>query len=670
VRYDSRQNRGQPPVSLVTLRGGHGPARETGDGETGDSHRFRARAAILPENAATEIGGCPRFCPGWLVRSAVVLAAATFLSSAGLAQPAADPVATEGPATVAEATSEPTAAPPTADALAEPAAPSAPAATAAGETKTEEPAPRTRLKLIPDKVLKEARKDSFVLEGGPRVTSVTGNAFRFRHYTFVEPTSPLIMDRVHAWGTNDEHDVMYDAFIKTPFQRNRAAGLELRDFDGPSTARAVFDRFGFYQDYAPNANPSYRQRGDVLLRTRFGSRGWMDVRYARRARTSPFGTFRAIAFAYDEVGLDTTWRFGAAEVTAFGELSRYVDATAFVDYAGQQLTANRTGTRFGLRASSVNYSDFQWSATLTAAMANYGALGNSTTIAGGLGLWWRLGHELALKTGLSHARVPQTITRNTYNPKATTLRLSGDYTGIPKWRVYFGAERRIGTRFSTEPQPGADEQFTESQTVDRLWVKARMKSHSDLIIETAAKYRRVRGNVTNYLNNDPTIVPLLIYPSKTSLDLMVSYPTGVGLLRVGGLYANYSNGGRAIGINTYGITGHWTKVWSEHWTTLAQYDRIWYDTQRSAAPGLDTRLSSFVLSADWGFRRGSVSGSLGLSDSDGGFTARQRTVGLALNYDASEDTALTLSYQNLAESLTGNRAYDAHVLMLRATHDF
>jgi hypothetical protein len=532
------------------------------------------------------------------------------------------------------------------------------------------PAPRTKLTVIPDEVLQQAQSDSFLVIGGPQITDITGNANRFRRYTFVVPSSPFVLDEMRAAGTNDDGGWMYDGYIDTPMQLNRSAGLMVRDFDGPTTGHVAMQRYGFFADFGPTATPTTRRDGVAEFRTRFGGTGWLDVEYTHRDLTSPAFTSRAQGFVYDSLGAETNWRFGGAQVSAFADAGRYTDATQAIDPRGRQLTANRGTFTAGLKASSTNYSDVQWYARAAVTRSTYPNIGQTTTVSASAALRWSMSHDFSLKTGLAYAAAPQTITRNTYNPWSATFRATGTYRPNPKWRAYFGYERRYGTRYSTQPVlGGADLGFVENQTVDRLWVKGRMKSHSDLIVEAGVNHRRVSGAATTYIGNSTTAAPLLLFPSRTSAEVTASYPMGIGLVKGGLAYANYTNGVRGTAIDTWGAMGHWTKAWSDQWTTTAQYDLLIYDTGRSQVAGLDTTLGSFVTEADWSFHRGSVTGSYGLFDSRGAFAARQQTLGLAVNYEASEDTHLTLSYENQSETQTAT-GYQAHVVMLRAAHDF
>jgi len=531
---------------------------------------------------------------------------------------------------------------------------------------------RTKLRIIPDEVLDDASDSDEYVDLGPQITVINGNANRFRRYTFAEPSTPLILYSARAIGTLGDDDLMYDLYTETPLWQNAGAGFMFRDFDGAASLSGDWQRFRFFQDFGNTATPSTRQDAESLLRLRLGSRGWADVTYQRRTFASPAFTTRPIGFVSDEIGAETNWRIGGTTIGASFAWSNYTDNTGPIAIGNRPLTANRTGMTFGLHAGSVGDADVQWDASANYVMATYPQLvgGRFSAVTAGAGVRYRASEDFAIKTGVSHRQILQTVTQNTFNPVSTRVRVSGTFTGINKLRTYFGCERRFGTRYSTQPAFPAPQAFTENQTQDRLWLKGRYRSNSDMIVEFQFKHRVLRGNVTNYIGNGPITVPILLYPNSTTFDLTTSYPTGAGLIKGGVRLGTHSNAARGTTVRSWGLTGLWSRVWSSQWTTMAQVEHTQYDTTRSAMPNFDTELTSFVAATTWGFRKGSVSAAYGLFDSTGSFRARQQDLQLGLEYTPRRHTRLSLTYDRLGESLTGPLPYDAHVLMLRYRREF
>jgi len=525
--------------------------------------------------------------------------------------------------------------------------------TAKGSDKPTEPAKPKHLLIIPEEVLRGASADHEWVRAGPLLTAIQGNAAQFRRYTYTDPSRPFVIYDMRLLGTDSRRQFMYNIYARTPFLNSSAGGFMVRDFDGATTVRSDWQQNRFYRNFGPAATPSSRSDAESLVRWRMGHKGWLDITHQRRALSSPATSTRPVSFMYDEVAMNASWRFGGTLVGVYGTFNRYTDRTAQLTISGLPLTANRTGTEVGIRAASLNHAEAQWRVAMGYRDFRYPGVGGgrySALTAGG-GITFHASADLDLSSGFGHVTTYRTLSTNIYNPRTTTIRLSGTYKGFEGLRTSFGYERRMGMRLGLQPDPIAPQAFLENQALDRYWMRTSYKSHGKMDVELVLRHRTLSGNVTNYTGNNPAVAPVTLYPVHTTADLTAGYPTGGGMVKAGLAYGLHSNGARATQVQSLGLTGFWSRSWDDHWTTLAQLDRTTYWS--SGVTPANTQLQSAIGVATYGFGRGSASASYGVYNSVGSYVARYQQIGLSFTYRPDRDTSLTLGYDRLRQTGTG-----------------
>ncbi len=541
--------------------------------------------------------------------------------------------------------------------------PAAPAAT---------PAPRDKLLIVPEAVLEDAARDRTFVTAGSVVTGVSGNAGRYRRYYYTEPSRAFVLDSLRAMGTDGDREVMYEIGLRGPGLHSSGADLLVRGFDAATTLRAEWDRNDFLRDFGPAAGPATRTNLAVLGRARLGGETWVDVTYARRDYASPLGSTRPVGFRTDELGARVDWTSGDTTFQAAVSVSRYVDRTAGISRTGGWLRANRVTTRASVSAASADDADLQWRVAAGWRSARYPVLGGqrATSLSTAAGVQYRAGGHMLLNAAVSYVAAPRTITANTYNPASATVRLSGTYTGLRHLRTSFGYERRIGRRYSVRPDLTTPQGFTESQTVDRLWLTGRIRNRSKFTLEYALRYRRVDGSVTSYLGNQTAVVPVLLYPEQTSFEISSSYPADLGLVAATLSVGRFRNPGRGVVVGSVGFSALWMRSWSGRWSALAQYDHIRYVS--SGAPGatVDCDLGGWTTSLSYAHGKASITGSYATYRTIGTFRALTADARLTCSYRAAHDLSLGLTLARQIESGTGPLAYDGHSVVLTGAYEF
>jgi hypothetical protein len=533
-------------------------------------------------------------------------------------------------------------------------------------------AERTKLLIVPEKVLIDAARDRTFIEGGPQVTSVSGNAHRFRRYFFTEPSRLFVLQRLRTMGTDGDRQVMYDIGVTTPGLESSKADLLVRGFDAAPTLRAEWDRSRFYRDFGPGAGLSTRENLEVSGRVRLAGKAWVDVAYRTRGFDSPSGSIRPIAYRTDELAATTSWVSGETTFQAALSVSRYVDQTQGITRTGNWLRANRVTTRASVSAASADESDLQWRLGASWRSSGYASLGGQryTSFASGAGIQYRAGGHLLLTAGLGYVVVPRTVTTNTYNPMSATVRLAGTYTGMKHLRTTFGYERRFGKRYAVRPDLTTPQGFTESQTVDRLWLTGRMKNRSGFTVEYGLRYRHVDGSVTSYLGSQTTAVPILLYPEQTAFEVSSSYPTDMGFLSGSLTVGRFRNPSRGTVVGSVGFTGLWTRTWSGKWTGLLQYDHVRYVSTGRSSTSVDCDLGGWTAAVTYSHRKASLTGSCSYYQTIGTFRARTADARLNWAYRASHDLTMNLVLCRQLESGIGPLAYNGSTVLLTGAYEF